>query len=162
VPSGTHYLLAAAVVCFPNRWKLADKVGRPLLAVHEPVPDYAETLSDQVDFFLHRLRPMRCFQRSNWGLASSEELHLPAPIAPVDPEHTRDFCVRREDQSFVKLPNSSAVIFTIRTTVTPWAHLPDADRAAILDQTARLSAAWRDYKSIRISGADRSASHAGA
>src|ERR1700761_9602254 len=31
-------VLAAAVLCFPSRWRLADKIGRPLAAVHEVVP----------------------------------------------------------------------------------------------------------------------------
>jgi hypothetical protein len=159
VPDGERHILAAAVLCFPNRWNLADKIGKPLLAVHDPVPDYAETLSDQVDFFLSRLRPLRCFTRANWGLASSDELHLPGPIAPVDPATAQDFFVRREDQAFVKLPESQAVIFTIRTTVTPWARVPEADRAAILNQTARLSPAWRAYKSIRDSAAGAGARH---
>ncbi|MDX2143399.1 MAG: DUF3445 domain-containing protein [Rhodospirillaceae bacterium] len=148
-PEGEQFILSAAVLCFPNRWKLADKVGKRVIAVHGPVPDYAEKLSNQVDFFLSRLRPLRCFRRANWGLASNGELHLPTPLPPVDPTTDQDFFVRREEQAFVKLPESEAVIFTIRASVTPWAQVPEADRAEILVQTARLSPAWRNYKSIR-------------
>ena len=32
----------AAVLCFPSRWRLHEKLGRPLVAVHGPVPFYAE------------------------------------------------------------------------------------------------------------------------
>ena len=56
--------------------------------------------------------------------------------------------MRTEDQSFVKLPESGAVIFTIRTTVTPWSDVPAADRTTILVQTQSLNAEWLEYKSI--------------
>jgi dimethylamine monooxygenase subunit A len=147
-PEGAQYLLSGAILCFPNRWRLADKAGKPILAVHAPVPDYAEKLSSQVDFFLGRLRPMRLFTRSNWGLVSTPTLHLPDPVAPVNPTADSNFFMRREDQSFVKLPGSGAVIFTIRTTVTPWAEVAPEDRTAILEQTKTLSTAWLRYKSM--------------
>jgi dimethylamine monooxygenase subunit A len=147
-PENAHYILSGAVLCFPNRWRLADKAGKPILAVHAPVPDYAAHLSSQVDFFLNRLRPMRCFERSNWGLASTPTLHLPHAVAPVNLARDAIFFVRCEDQSFVKLPDSQAVVFTIRTTVTPWADVAPEDRAAIIAQCADLSPEWRAYKSI--------------
>ena len=51
------YRLTAGVLCFPNRWKLAEKLGGSVLAVHGPVPDYAAQLSASVDRFLARLKP---------------------------------------------------------------------------------------------------------
>ena len=35
----------AAVLCFPSRWRLHEKLGQPLAAVHGPVPLYAERLA---------------------------------------------------------------------------------------------------------------------
>jgi len=148
-PDGAQHILSAAVLCFPNRWRLADKAGKPIIAVHAPVPEYADKLSAQVDFFLSRLRPGRCFVRDNWGLVSVPTLHLPDPVAPVNPLREENFYVRREDQSFVKLPNSGVVVFTIRTTVTPWADVPPTDRAGILEQTKTLSTEWLAYKSMK-------------
>ena len=147
-PHGDQYVLSGAALCFPNRWRLTDKAGKPILAVHAPVPEYADKLSSQVDFFLGRLRPGRCFTRSNWGLVSTATLHLPDPVAPVNPATDSNFYMRTEDQSFVKLPESGAVIFTIRTTVTPWSDVPAADRTTILVQTQSLNAEWLEYKSI--------------
>ena len=37
------YRLVAAVLCFPAHWRLADKLGRPLQAIHEPVPGLRRT-----------------------------------------------------------------------------------------------------------------------
>lgn len=148
-PDSAQHILSAGVLCFPNRWRLADKAGKPIIAVHAPVPEYSDKLSNQVDFFLSRLRPGRCFVRDNWGLVSTPVLHLPDPVAPVNPATDTDFYVRREDQSFVKLPNSGAVVFTIRTTVTPWAEVPTTDRTGILEQAKHLSAEWLAYKSMK-------------
>jgi hypothetical protein len=148
-PHGAEYLLSGAVLCFPNRWRLADKAGKPIIAVHAPVPEYTDKLSAQVDFFLGRLRPGRCFARSNWGLASTDTMHLPEPVAPVNPATDTAFFLRREDQSFVKLPQSAAVVFTIRTTVTPWHDVSVADRNAILEQAKNLSPEWLSYKSMK-------------
>jgi hypothetical protein len=149
-PDGAQHILSAAVLCFPNRWRLADKAGKPILAVHGPVPEYAEKLSSQVDFFLGRLRPGRCFTRDNWGLVSTPVLHLPDPVAPVNPLKDEHFYVRREEQSFVKLPNSGVVVFTIRTSVTPWAEVSPADRAGVLEQAKTLSTEWLAYKSMKV------------
>ena len=143
---GPH-ILSAGVLCFPNRWRLADKIGHGLTAIHGPVPDYAGALARQVDHFLDRLRPGRAFVRSNWGLAAVSDLHLPHPVAPVNPAGDAGF-FRKEEQSFVKLPGTGAVVFAIRTTVAPWAQVPETERTAIRAAAANLTPAWRDYKSL--------------
>ena len=66
----------------------------------------------------------------------------------VDPGKDTDFFLRREDQSFLKLPDTGAVIFAIRTTVTPWRDVPPDMRAGILKTIGGLSPAWLAYKSI--------------
>ena len=147
--TGSGYVLSAGVLCFPNRWRLVDKIGRTLTAIHGPVPDYAEVLAGSVDRFLERLRPGRAFVRGNWGLASSPELRLPVPVAPVDPNADQPFFLRKEEQSFVKLPETEAVVFAIRTTVTPWDQVPETERAAIREVAGLLSPAWREYKSLK-------------
>lgn len=140
--------LTAGVLCFPNRWKLTEKLGGSILAVHGPVPDYAAQLSANVDRFLGRLKPERPFVRSNWGLTSVPDLFLPAPTPPVDPRKDTDFFLRREDQSFFKLAETGAVIFTIRTTVSPWREIPEDVRSETLKTIDGLGPAWLSYKSI--------------
>lgn len=41
--AGVHRLVAASL-CSPSRWRLAEKLGQPMGAIHEPVPAYAERL----------------------------------------------------------------------------------------------------------------------
>ena len=48
-PDTNGPVLEAAVLCAPSRWLLAEKIGHPLLAVHGPVPFYAERLGAAVD-----------------------------------------------------------------------------------------------------------------
>jgi len=150
-PHGDAYLLTAGVLCFPNRWRLTDKIGGTMLAVHGPVPDYAGQLAQQVDRFLSKLRPARAFIRHNWGLASSPDLFLPEPTPAVDARHERGMYLRREDQSFMKLPDSGSVIFSIRTTVTLWDETPEPLRSDILETIDRLSPDWMGYKSLKPS-----------
>jgi dimethylamine monooxygenase subunit A len=148
--SGTAYRLTAGVLCFPNRWKLTEKIGGSILAVHGPVPDYEGELSAGVDRFLARLKHGRAYMRHNWGLAASPELFLPEPTPSVDPHLDRDAFLRREEQSFLKLPETGTVIFGIRTTVTPWIETPEPLRSEILATIEGLSPSWRSYKSLTV------------
>lgn len=143
------YRLTAGLLCFPNRWKLTEKLGGNVLAVHGPVPGYAAQLSANVDRFLTRLKPERAYIRSNWGLASVPDLFLPEPTPPVDPQSDDAVFFRREDQSFLKLPQTGAVIFAIRTHVQAWSETAEGRRADILKSIRGLSPAWLVYKSIR-------------
>ena len=147
-PDSDTYRVTAGVLCFPNRWKLPDKAGKTLIDTHAPVPGYAETVGASVDRFLARLRPMRPYTRRNWGLASVPDLHLPEPVAPVNPATDTDFYLRIETQGFLKLQQTEAVIFSIRTTVTPWRDVSPLMRDAILDAVSQLSESLKAYKSI--------------
>jgi dimethylamine monooxygenase subunit A len=142
------YRLTAGLLCFPNRWKLTEKLGGSVLAVHGPVPDYAAHLTANVDRFLARLKPERAYIRSNWGLAGVPDLYVPEPTPPVDPYGAADVFLRREDQSFLKLRQTGAVIFGIRTHVQSWSETPENQRTAILKSIRGLSPAWLAYKSI--------------
>lgn len=54
-----HRLLAASL-SFPSRWRLGDKLGRPLVAIHDPVPGFERTLADPVSRVFARLTPETC------------------------------------------------------------------------------------------------------
>ena len=115
--------LTAGVVCFPSMWRLPDKVGLPLAAVHGPVPAYADELADRVDRFIDRLRGDRPVWRRNWLIHASDELHLPEPPPPPPPDDLPDvpagLWLRSERQTLRRLPGSGSVLFTIRTQQVP-------------------------------------------
>jgi hypothetical protein len=46
--AGTEHVLTGANLCFPASWTLAQKIGRPLSAIHLPVPSYDEGITRRV------------------------------------------------------------------------------------------------------------------
>ncbi len=70
-------VFGAGVVCFPNRWDLASKIGHPLRAVHTPVAQLNEQLAAPIDAFFDRLSPAKSYWRLGWGLIETDELYQP-------------------------------------------------------------------------------------
>ena len=137
-PDGVR--LIAAVLCFPGRWRLADKIGRPLDAVHGPVPFYGDRLARPVDRFLSMLNTGRLAKRMSWSVIDDPALFQPtghgaAGVSSwVTPENAGATLVLRvERQTFRRLPHTGALVFGIRTHVTPLARV-----AAIPGEAARL------------------------
>jgi len=113
--------LTAGSVCFPSRWRLADKLGRPLAAIHTPVPFYAERLEAAVDRFFRHLKPGNGVWRLNWTLHDTPALYEPAappPRALTAAEVGQGLYLRVERQTLRRLPETDAVLFTIRTYMT--------------------------------------------
>lgn len=113
--------LDAAMVCFPSRWRLNDKIGAPLVDVHGPTPGYSEDLASRVDRLLDRLTD-RPVLRRNWFVHPDPSLHQ--PFAPaVDPVIPADAALcglhlRSERQTLRKL-ETGWVLFTIRIQHDP-------------------------------------------
>ncbi|WP_108257595.1 heme-dependent oxidative N-demethylase subunit alpha family protein [Mangrovicoccus ximenensis] len=59
-PEGAEeHLLAAAVLCFPANWTLAEKLGRPMLRIHAPVAQYGDGVAKRVQRLLDGVQPRR-------------------------------------------------------------------------------------------------------
>lgn len=113
---GGRLVLAAACVCFPSHWRLADKMGQPAGAIHGPVPRYDDELAKKVDTFLDRLRPPAVMKRRNWTIHESGELFAPHSSGEADTTiPPDDLWLRSERQTLRRLPETQAVVFTIRT-----------------------------------------------
>jgi hypothetical protein len=109
--------LRAAVLCSPNRWRLADKLGGTMAGIHAPVARYDEDLQSPVDAVIARLNPERPLWRVNWGVSNHPSLFQP-DIPPVTLDmNPADMWLRIEWQTLRKLPQSGGVLFTIRTYV---------------------------------------------
>jgi hypothetical protein len=128
------YRLTAGAVCFPSNWRLADKIGKKLADVHGPVPGYAEKLGAPVDRFFKNLTAGTIMARANWLIHATPELFqsghkLDAATADaITPENAGEkLWLRVERQTLRRLPQTGAVLFTIRTHVT---QLRDAIRDA--------------------------------
>lgn len=113
--------LDAALLCFPSRWRLDHKIGRPLVDVHAPTPGYRDHLASRVDRLLDRLtgRPVL---RRNWFIHPDPQLHQPEapaidPIVPAD-RVAEALHVRSERQTLRRL-ECGWVLFTIRVQHEP-------------------------------------------
>ncbi|HEV2427972.1 MAG TPA: DUF3445 domain-containing protein [Acidimicrobiales bacterium] len=110
--------LEAACVCFPSRWRLADKIGTTLDEIHGPVPGYDTELARPTSSVFDRLKPDRSFWRLNWTLLDSPALHQPDSARASGATDPTGWWFRVERQTIRALPESAAVVFTIRTYVT--------------------------------------------
>jgi hypothetical protein len=150
-------VFTAAVLCFPSRWRLLDKLGKPLSAVHGPVPLYADRLARPVDRFMRHLRPGHIASRLNWSLLDDPALFQPGgkwrtqSRADVTASNAgRRVFLRVERQTLRRLPDSGAVLFGIRVHVYALEDVIDRpDRAAVLADAVRsLPAEIQHYKSL--------------
>ena len=110
--------LTAACVCFPSRWLLATKIGTTLDEIHGPVPGYQDELSRPTTSVFDRLKPNRPFWRLNWTLLDHPDLHQPEAARDTVDGPTTEWYFRVERQTLRRLPNTGAIVFTIRTYVT--------------------------------------------
>lgn len=131
--------LGAAYIAFPSSWSLAEKFGRTMDEIHAPVPGFehgtrnAELIARMFD----NLPPGRFVERFNWAVNVDGSLHLPKSkseshsATAIDLTEESAF-IRIERQTLRKLPQTGAVVFTIRIYSDPLALLRQRDDAATL------------------------------
>jgi hypothetical protein len=132
--------LEGAVLCFPSRWNLAEKMGHTAAVVHQPVAHYAEELSDRVDTFFDRLAPDKLVWRRNVSLWPACLLWVPhRDIDPAlwdvgsDDPARPTLWLRSELQTLRRLRGTGAILFTIRVQMAPLSVLSTRpDRAGEL------------------------------
>lgn len=158
---GAAWRLTAASLCFPTRWKLADKIGRPLDAIHDPVPDFADKLARPVSRFFDRIKTDKPVWRLNWSLIDDPALFQPEGHGrgDLDPSITPDnagerLWLRVERQTLRRLSATGAVLFTIRIHRWPLARLADRPEAAgrLAQSIATMPPAMQRYKSLPVFG----------
>jgi hypothetical protein len=149
--------LTAAVLCFPSRWRLHEKLGRPLAEVHGNVPHYGDRLARPVDRFMGHVRPGHIAARVNWSIMDDPTLFQPtgkwrtAHDATITEQNAGDrLFLRVERQTLRRLPASGAVLFGIRVHVYQLARsVTTAATAARLAAAVRaLPEAMAHYKSL--------------
>lgn len=158
--------LAAASLCFPSSWSLAEKFGRPLVDIHEPVPQFGRGTrsAELIERMFDRLQG-QMVERSNWSLQANPNLYHPLSNVQRDGRstaRTSQFAgddpaaaafIRVERQTLGKLPSSGDILFTIRIHLDPMHRLrehPDRARLAtsFAAQLTALDASQLDYKGL--------------
>jgi hypothetical protein len=151
--------LTAGCVCFPSRWDLPSKLGRPLEAIHERVPGYADRLGRPTLRFFDAMRSGCVYRRGNWSLLDDPALFQPseelraraeAEIGPL--EAGQSIWLRVESQTLQRLPRTGAVLFSIRVHRMTLAELA-GDVAAtnrLIGAIESMSPSLQSYKSLGV------------
>jgi dimethylamine monooxygenase subunit A len=151
--------LAAASLCFPSTWSLAEKFSQPMAAIHARVPHYAQRMSATVDRIFDNLKVAIPVWRLNWSLYDDDALHHPEPKRGMrawnaeGAQFADSAFIRVERQTLRRLPASGDILFTIRVYLDPVAALrahPEgrALAAGLLAQLLALDAAELAYKGL--------------
>ncbi|MBD0862783.1 DUF3445 domain-containing protein [Gordonia sp. zg691] len=161
----------AGVVTFAADWSFGFDVGMSFLEIHGPVPRVREEgVITRAHEFLKRLQPHQPYRRTNWTLTIDRRLDVSTELYPDwgpdreliqqvdDAEFGRRVHLRVEVQHLIRLPDSGAVMFLIRTYLLPLEQLATVEpwRRRAAEVFAELPADMADYKGI-IKFRDRAA-----
>jgi hypothetical protein len=156
-PGPEGYRLAAASLCFPSSWSLAEKFGRSMTEIHESVPGFnGSRVGQMVARVFDNLSDGQLLERFNWSVYSDGELHHPSPkridLGSGDSPLAKLF-LRVERQTLRRLPVSGDILFTIKVHHDPMvalkAHPERAGLAAGLrTQLLALDEAQLIYKGL--------------
>jgi len=129
--SDGEFRLRGCVACFPNGFLGPGHVGQSVREIHQPVPGYEERLGKGVDRYFQRMRPGQFIGRMNWSLQvdgpdlfRTEGLnYYPDMVQTVgedkfNPDFDQCF-LRVEHQTLTCLPRSKAIMFCVRSYMTP-------------------------------------------
>lgn len=157
MPSAAGYCLAAASVCFPQRWVLREKFGKPMSQIHQSVPNYTKRLERPVNSVFSRLKEGFPGLRFNWSLVDSPDLYLAQNRNKTlfDSRITAEnagarLWLRVERQTIRRMPTSGGILFTIRTFVYPLSQVVEVPEAAqqLAEAVQVLQKEMQIYKSI--------------
>lgn len=116
---GDEHVLTGAVLCFPASWSLAEKVGKPLIKIHDPVESYDSSIARRVQRLFDGVQPGRPLWRFNRLHYDAPDLFQPRPSNQrrIAPDADSAGFTRAERQCILRLPRTGAVLFSIHTYV---------------------------------------------
>lgn len=134
-PDGAgQHMLTAAVLCFPAGWTLAEKLGRPLMRMHQPVPGYTEDMARRVQRLMDAVRVEAPLWRANAHHSRAPLFNPLSEEAPKDTVAQGDMpYIRSERQCLIRLPVSRAVLFSIHTYLVRLEDLTAEQAAALAE-----------------------------
>ena len=116
---GDEHVLTAAILCFPASWRLCEKIGKPLIGIHDPVPGYDAGIARRVQRLFDGVQVDQPLWRFNVLSYADPVLHQPRSVTQPRPlKGSEGFgFVRSERQTVLRLPQSGACVFSIHTYV---------------------------------------------
>jgi hypothetical protein len=155
---GEGWRLVAGSLCFPSTWVLAEKLGRPMDAIHAPVSGYAGKMAGMVARIFDNLKAEQPVERFNWSIYGDARLRYAQskqdPLRRFPPDQSASHAhIRVERQTLRRLPLSGDILFTVHVHVDPAAGLVADPRGrelarALHGQLAALSPDELAYKGI--------------
>lgn len=154
------YRIAAACLCFPSSWSLAEKFSQSMTAIHENVPDFnSGRMGMVVGRIFQNLKVGQLLCRYNWSIYDDADLFHPSPKRislsgdDLKVEALARLFIRVERQTLRRLPESGDILFTIRVHHDPMALLKAQSNVSELAEGLRaqllaLSNDQRDYKGL--------------
>ncbi|QSS60192.1 hypothetical protein I7I51_04989 [Histoplasma capsulatum] len=129
--AGQSYLAATASL-FPVGWCAMERIGYTIAQMHGPVPLWHKEIEFSVNKFLSRLTVDSPMERSSYFIqvtkpdeSLSSILFQPVGLGHRDVEpRPEDILLRRERQTFRRLPKSRAIVFGVKTSLTRLQALP--------------------------------------
>lgn len=144
------YLLQASATLFPAGWKLQERIGTSLESLHAPVPGWNAKLGAHVNRYFDHLSSRTAMERSNVFIQTTPTLFQDEPEGDAGSNYVdvkmEEITVRRERQTFTRLPKSNAVLFTVRTFMTPLVDMNDEQLQALRSQIWGWEEDIRMYK----------------
>lgn len=157
------YKLTAGIVSFPMRWSLTEKWNKGIPGIHEPVKGFMKHLLKNVQSLFKAMTPSSPVWRANWAVFND----LNGPLDLYTPEgHTdrnemnqvtqyegeatgKRLTFRAEYQTLCKLPESQAIVFSIRTYqrfLSEFKMFPISDTKGLIKAIETLDPDFYVYK----------------
>ncbi|KAH7361370.1 hypothetical protein BKA66DRAFT_425712 [Pyrenochaeta sp. MPI-SDFR-AT-0127] len=157
-PDG-QFRLRGYLACFPGGFLSPSRVGESVREIHKPVPGYEQKLGLSVDRYFSRMKAGDFIGRMNWSLqVDGADLFRTDGnnYYPEKDETVKDIkygpplsdCfLRVEHQTLTALPRSKAIIFTVRSYMTPLTQiLSEGDGNDLADAIESMPEGLGNYK----------------
>ena len=157
------YKLTAGVVYFPMRWSLTEKWNKGIPGIHMPVEGFMKHLLKNVESLFKSMTPSTPVWRANWAVFNDlkDPLDLYTPTGHDDRNETnkvtqyegeatgKKLTFRAEYQTLCRLPESKAIVFSIRTYqryLSDFKTFPVSDTRGLINAIETLDPDFYVYK----------------
>ena len=128
-----EHVLTAAVLCFPASWTLAEKIGRPLTGIHDPVEEYDGQMAKRVQRVFDHLRDDTPVWRQNAMIYNDADLYHPRAEDAACVDRSGGQYLRSEKQVLLRLLETQAIVFSIHSYVVRLEDLTAEQQAGLAD-----------------------------